>query len=429
MDCRCLQRNSPPEHWSERRDTIIRSLERRASCNYVFPMTLLAFSLLGVALVLPLYGYIGYPLLLKMIGWWKPPLRQPPPPSDWPLVSISLPAYNEEAQIRGVIESLLALDYPADRLQILVISDASTDRTDEIVREYADRGIELLRMPQRGGKTVAENTAAAHLRGEVVVNTDASIRIRPDALKRLVAHFEDPEIGVASGRDVSVSSNQQDGNSGESGYVGYEMWVRALETRISGIVGASGCFYAIRAHLHRVPLPNWLSRDFGAALIARQHGYRAISVDGAVCHVPRTNSLQREYNRKVRTITRGMETLHHFRGLLNPAQYGVFAWMLFSHKVCRWLVPWSLASGLVGLTLLAWSEPWTLFVLGVAGLTLMTGATGWHLAERRRAPRVFRLVAYALAGNIAALHAGIRAIAGERNPVWEPTRRDVVAAP
>src|SRR5690606_16822661 len=101
----------------------------------------------------------------------------------------------------------------------------------------------------------------------------------------------------------------------------YEMWVRRLETRISGIVGASGCFYAIRAHLHRVHLKDSLSRDFAAALIAREHGYRSVSVDDAVCYVPRAPSLHREYRRKVRTITRGMETLHNRGHLLNPLEY------------------------------------------------------------------------------------------------------------
>src|SRR5690606_9975516 len=142
--------------------------------------------------------------------------------------------------------------------------------------------------------------------------------IRPDALKRLVEQFTDPTVGLASGRDISVSRLDDDTNLGESGYVGYEMGIRRLETRLSGIVGASGCFYAIRAHLHRVPLPTALSRDFASAMITREHGYRAVSVDDATCLVPRSGSLGREYRRKVRTMTRGMRTLWFKRHLMNP---------------------------------------------------------------------------------------------------------------
>lgn len=383
--------------------------------------------ILAAAPVLPVaYAYAGYPLLLALAARLRGRRSEAATPEEWPMISISLPAYNEEAQIRGAIDSLLRLDYPADRRQILVTSDASTDRTDEIVGEYADRGVELLRMPRRGGKTAAENAAGALLRGEIVVNTDASIRIRPDAIRPLVARFADPTVGVASGRDVSVARSEEDANAGEAGYVGYEMKVRALETAVEGIIGASGCFYAIRAHLHRTPLPDHLSRDFASALIAREHGYRAVSVDEAVCFVPRTSSLHREYRRKVRTMSRGMETLHFKRHLLNPVRYGTFAWMLLSHKVVRWMVPWSMVLGAVGIALLAMDHVWARVALAAVGGVGLLAAVGWLWPESRGIPRVLAVPAYAVAGNVAALHAAVHAMLGGDDPIWEPTRRDVV---
>jgi cellulose synthase/poly-beta-1,6-N-acetylglucosamine synthase-like glycosyltransferase len=345
---------------------------------------------------------------------------------EWPLVSITVPVYNEEAQVRGLLESLLALDYPEERKQILIVSDASSDRTDEIVAEYADRGIELLRMPGRVGKTAAENAAHEYLRGDIIINTDASIRIDPRALRPLIARFADPTIGVASGRDISVARAGADPNAGESGYVGYEMMVRALEDRVYGIIGASGCFYGVRAALHGIPLPEALSRDFAAALNARDHGYRATSVMEAVCQVPRAGSLRREYQRKVRTMVRGIQTLHHKRHLLNPLKYGCFAWMLFSHKLCRWLVPWSLLGAVIGIAALAPTRLWALWTLGAILSGLAAAAVGWWWPEGRRTPRIFTLPAYLAVGNIAALHASLRALAGTRSPVWEPTRRETV---
>jgi cellulose synthase/poly-beta-1,6-N-acetylglucosamine synthase-like glycosyltransferase len=311
---------------------------------------------------------------------------------------------------------------------VLVVSDASTDRTDEIVRGYADRGVELLRVPVRGGKTAAENAAREHLRGDIVVNTDASVRVAPGALKPLIARMADPEVGVASGRDVSVAEMNRDLNVGESGYVGYEMWVRDLETRVDSIVGASGCFYAIRKPLHMTQFPSGLSRDFACALIARERGYRAVSVNEAVCFVPRIQSLHREYRRKVRTLTRGLETLWYKRRLLNPVRYGLFAWMLASHKLIRWLAPWGLVlAGVGGLLLAGALRSWV--IAGMLVLPLLLAGCGWWWPERRRAPRPVTVPAYVVSGVVAALEAWMRALRGEMNAVWEPTRRSGAPAP
>ena len=176
-----------------------------------------------VALPILIFGwaYAGYPATLWLASRFRAPRLAPGDPATWPMISITVPAFNEAARIRSTIESLLAIDYPADRRQILIVSDASTDDTDRIVAEYADRGVELFRAKQRGGKTAAENEAADALRGEIIVNTNASIRVQPHSVKALVRAFQDPSIGVASGRDISVGA-ETEGNRGESGYVGYE---------------------------------------------------------------------------------------------------------------------------------------------------------------------------------------------------------------
>src|SRR5690606_11851057 len=234
----------------------------------------------------------------------------------------------------------------------------------------------------------------------------------------------DPQVGLASGRDVSVTKVNGELNAGESAYVGYEMWLRSVETDLAGIVGASGCFYAIRRDLHQHDLPAGLSRDFAAALVTHEHGYRAVSVNEAVCFVPRVPSLHREYRRKVRTITRGMQTLHFKRHLLNPLQHGLFAWMLFSHKVARWLAPWAVVLGLVGLLGLATVSPLARLGLAAAALLGVLALIGWRWPEGKRPPRLFSMPAFLVAGNVAVLHATINAMRGQMNAVWEPTRRE-----
>lgn len=390
-------------------------------------MTQAAFWILGSALFLTLYTYVLYPLLVALIGLAR---RRPAPPpvEDWPRISITVPAYNEEREIRATLESLLALDYPADRREIIVVSDASTDNTDGIVRTFADRGVKLIRMERRSGKTAAENIAATQLTGDIVVNTDASIRIEHNALKPLIAAFTDPTVGVASGRDVSIARGTANNNRGESKYVGYEMLVRQLETSAGGIIGASGCLYAIRAHLHRTHLPDGLSRDFASALIAKDHGYRAVSVDAALCYVPRTQSLRSEYRRKVRTMTRGMETLFAMRRLLNPLRHGQFAWMLISHKICRWAVPWAGFASLIALAMLTPEFVVARWLLAAAVLATGLAAAAFTIPEGKKVPRLLGTPAYLVSGNVAALHSTIKAAHGDRNAVWEPTRREPAAA-
>jgi cellulose synthase/poly-beta-1,6-N-acetylglucosamine synthase-like glycosyltransferase len=363
-----------------------------------------------------------YPLGLWLVARGRPAGRAGDP-AEWPVVTISIPVYNEAGSIAATLEQLLAADYPADRRHVLVISDASSDATDEIVSGFAPRGVELVRLGRRAGKTGAENEAGRHLRGDIVVNLDATIRVPRDSLKALVRAFADPMIGVASGRDVSVGHTETEHNRDESSYVGYEMWVRRLETRCGSIVGASGCFYAIRRDLFNSIFPEALSRDFASPLIAREHGFRSVSVDEAVCHVPRTRSLRAEYRRKVRTMTRGLETLWYKRSLLNPIRYGRFAVCLLFHKLVRWAVFASLPLAAIGLLLLAVATPAgrALFLAALAVLAL--GTVGYFWPEGRRQPRPLALAGYLVSSNVAGLVAWIRALRRELDPVWEPTRR------
>ena len=385
-------------------------------------MTTLGAVLVLLPVLLVVYAYFGYPALMWLIARRSPKALPRDDPPQWPEITISLPVFNEERAIAGTLESLLALDYPADRRRILVVSDASTDRTDDIVKTFAPRGVELVRLPARAGKTAAENAAAARVRGEIIVNTDATIRIPPSSLKALIRVFQDPQIGLASGRDISVGNIHREDTPAESGYVGYEMWLRSLETRAGSIVGASGCFYANRRGLFDALFPTALSRDFAAALIATEKGFRAVSVDEAVCLVPRTASLRAEFRRKVRTMTRGLETLWYKRRLFVQGGF-LFGFELASHKLIRWLV-FLLAPLLpVGLAMLAVDHPWARSALaGVAGVLLL-GCVAFVWPEGRKLPKLVAVVGFLVGSQAAGLVAWIKALRGELNPVWEPTRR------
>ena len=374
-------------------------------------------------IVVGVYAYVGYPVLLRLISLLRRPAAAETETGEWPFITITVPAYNEARSIAATLDNLLGADYPAERREILVISDASTDETDAIVGRYADRGVRLVRLPVRGGKTAAENAAGAVARGEIIVNTDASVRVLPEAIKPLVRAFGDPTVGVASGRDVSVGDAAVEGNRGESGYVGYEMTLRAWETRVGSIIGASGCFYGIRRTVHDLEFPDALSRDFASVLIARERGYRSVSVDAALCVVPRTVSLEAEFRRKVRTMARGLSTLWYMRALLNPFRYGLFAFMLASHKLARWLVYALLPVAAVGLIVLATTSRVAAVVLAAAVVGVGLGIVGMRWRSTTGVPRPLALAGFAVGSAWAGVLAWRDALARRRRPIWEPTRR------
>jgi glycosyltransferase involved in cell wall biosynthesis len=380
-------------------------------------LVFLPFLLLG-------YATFGYPAALWIMSRRKD--RREPVSSvggEWPSVTITVPAFNEAGSIAATLESLLQLEYPADKRQILVLSDASTDGTDDIVGTFASRGVDLVRLEVRSGKTVVENTAFEHAKGELIVNVDATVRVLPTALKPLVAAFADPTVGVASGRDVSVGDSVSDKISHEGSYVGYEMWVRDLETRILSIVGASGCFYATKKALYSRQFPGRLSRDFASALIAREHGFRAVSVPEAVCLVPRGKSLAGELRRKTRTMTRGLATLQHMQHLLDLESHGLFSWMLASHKLSRWLVYASLPFAIAALVALSASHGAARLVLAAGGVVCVAGILGLVWPQRRELPRPLALAAYTTVTLFAGILAWWRFLNEEVDAVWEPTRR------
>ena len=385
-------------------------------------MFALAAVVAAAPLVIAIYAYVGYPLILWIVASIRPRGNSARNAAPWPSVTITLPVYNARSSIAATLESLLELDYPRDRLQILVISDASTDGTDDVVRTFADRSVELLRLPERRGKTAAENAALAASRGEILVNVDSTILVPAESLKKLIRVFDDPTIGVASGRDISVGAADNQGTVAESGYVGYEMWVRDLETHVGSIVGASGCFYGSRRHVHGRPLPPGLSWDFAAALVARKQGYRSVSVPEAVCIVPRSAQIRTELRRKVRTMARGLSTLFFHRSLMNPLRYGGFALMLISHKLLRWL-PYLLAPvAIAALCILAVDSVTARVLLGILSAGLLAGIIG--IRHRDSTPvRPVAFAGFVVAVFTAGFLAWWEALRRTQLAMWEPTPR------
>jgi cellulose synthase/poly-beta-1,6-N-acetylglucosamine synthase-like glycosyltransferase len=388
-------------------------------------MTLAALVAAPVALFV--YAYLVYPLILYVAGAGRR-RQEPSAPPEWPPITIVVVAYNAAHAIRRTLEHLTAVDYPAERRQILVVSDGSTDGTDAIASEFAGRGVELHRVEPRGGKTRAENAAAPLVRGEVVVSTDATLIVPPESVKALVRHFSDPTVGVVSGRGLSIASPiDPEGarqTAGEAHYLDYETRVRSLEARLGSIVGATGQLYAQRRELFQVPLvPTFITRDFASALIAQDRGLRSLQEDDAPCLVVRNLSLRREYERKARTIVLGLDTLFHYRHMLDPMRYGWFAFTLLSHKLCRWLVYLLAPLAFAALVVLAADSRFAVGALTLSLVIVATGLAGIYWPTDRRAPLVLAACGFVVAAAGAGVAGWLRFFRGVHATTWTPTDR------
>ena len=372
--------------------------------------------LFGVGFLGVAYAYFGYPLVLWV--WGR--IRPRPVKSDdafTPSVSIILPVHNEAAGLEAKLSNLLELDYPADRLEVCVISDGSTDETVSIARAY-EAGCSFLRVIDleiQGGKAGALNVGLRETSNEIVVFTDAGILLEPGSLRRLVGPFADVSIGCASGEDRVT------GGGGEALYGRYELFLRRKESEVASIVGASGSYYAQRRELCGA-FPEAIAPDFLSVLRTVEQGFRAVTVPGAGGTMQATTSHGKEFLRKVRTLVRGMTGLFGKVTLLDPFRTGAFAFILFSHKVMRWLTPWFLLAMLVSNLFLLDSPVFRFLAIPHIGFYLL-GAVGLlgPGALRRWIPS--RIAAYFVTVHAAILVAWWRYFRGMRQEIWSPTVR------
>src|SRR5215204_1554158 len=286
------------------------------------------------------YTYVGYPLLVFAVARLRP--RAVRRAEREPEVSVVITAYNEERDLAAKLENTLALDYPFEKLEIIVASDCSTDRTDEIARSFAARRVRLHRQPERLGKTAAQNAAVELARGEVILFSDATTLYRPDVLRVMLPSFADDSVGCVAGRLVYVDPADSGVGRGARSYWGYETFIKEQESRARSLIGASGCLYAVRRAAY-VPLYHEACSDFIIATKMGEQGLRAVYEPEAVCTEETNRRSDRELQMRVRVIAQTYTDLWRHRSMLNPLRGGFYSVELFSHKVMRYAVPLFLA--------------------------------------------------------------------------------------
>jgi cellulose synthase/poly-beta-1,6-N-acetylglucosamine synthase-like glycosyltransferase len=370
------------------------------------------------------YAYGGFALLVGLVGLvQRRGVRKLP---ITPSVSLIIAAYNEEKVIGERLENALAMDYPRDRLQILVASDGSTDRTDDIVASYASRGVLLLSLPRRG-KIRTLNAAVTRANGKILVFSDANIMCRADTLRELVANFADPSVGGVAGHTTYTLDPASESSSyGERLYWRYDTWLKKLESQTGSIVSAHGGLYAIRRVLFK-PIPDGaVTDDFAISTAVIAHGYRLVFEPNALATEVAVPEAQREFRRRVRLMTRGLRGVFLRRRLLNPRKYGFYSVVLASHKLARRLVPVSLAIVAVA-SIAAWSHG-PLYQAAVLAQVVFYGmASVGYLLRRSRMGRLRLLYIpfYYCMANVACSVAWVHALRGRRIEVWQPQRQSL----
>jgi cellulose synthase/poly-beta-1,6-N-acetylglucosamine synthase-like glycosyltransferase len=361
------------------------------------------------------YHYCGYPLTLLFLGWIRK--REPVRAADiTPSVSLIISAYNEEAVIRRKIENALSLDYPADKLEIVVASDGSTDKTCDITREYARRGVVLYHSLERRGKNGALNGVAPFVKGEILVFTDANGMFRPDALRELVRPFADPGVGCVCGELIYQNPNQNLVAEGYNHYWRYDQWLKKLETRLDSLLGANGSIFAVRSELNEWLDPR-VSNDMVLPIKVAARGYAVLYVPEAISVESGSAGEQEELRRRSRIVARGLlGTVFLLPDLIRKGKV-LLLLQLVSRKLLRYVFPLLLATLFLSNCFL--SGPFYRLTLVGQIIPYLLVPLGYYLSRQGKKVRFLSLPYYFCVGNLAALKGLIKVLSFQELATWE----------
>jgi cellulose synthase/poly-beta-1,6-N-acetylglucosamine synthase-like glycosyltransferase len=394
-------------------------------------MNLFAFSFLtgdiGQAILLAClalvgYAYLGYPLLLWGVSktFGRPPRGHDEVAHHLPTLSLLIVAHNEETCIAERIENALALKYPAERLEIVIASDGSSDRTAEIAAGYAGRGVRLLDYKQRRGKAAVLTDAIRECSGEIVALSDANTFYERHALKKLARWFADAQVGVVCGRLLLV--DRASGQNVDGIYWRYETFLKKCEARLGALLGANGAIYSIRRDLY-VPIPETtIVDDFVIPLLAKLKSRCRIVYDSdAIAYEETPPTIRDEFRRRSRIGAGGFQSIAMLYPIMHP-RHGWTSFSFLSHKVCRWTCPFFLLGALISNAILLASERYSAVLVAQCSFYSLAGM-GAFLPGSHVSVRLIRLTTMFTSMNLALLVGFWRWASGRQRGTWQRTAR------
>lgn len=338
-----------------------------------------------------------------------------------PLISVVIAAYNEEKNIGGKLNDIINLDYPREKMEVFVVSDASSDATDEIVSGFAGRGVKLLRLEKRSGKIAAYRKALPQIKGEIVVFSDATSVLTHNSLANLVSNFNDKSVGCVGGLLTYINPKRALVGKGENKYWQYEKRVIELESRLASLTSVSGTLYAVRKELYPLDIKDYLADDLIVPFNVVKKGYRVILEPQAVCYDYTTLSINEEMAKRIRITVQNIRGLIDQPGILNPFKYGLYSFLVISHKLFRLLVPFFMAALLISNIFLLFHSSLFAFLLVLQIIFYLANFYGYAISERYKFSTGKYLFYFGLS-NYAILMGIIQCIRGQKVVTWETIR-------
>jgi cellulose synthase/poly-beta-1,6-N-acetylglucosamine synthase-like glycosyltransferase len=378
--------------------------------------------LFWAAIAVIVYLYLGYPAMAWVLGRVRANSVQKR--EYTPRVTIVIAAYNEEKCIGGTIDNKLSLDYPRDKLEIIVVSDESSDQTDNIVQHCATKSeanVKLIRQSPRRGKTSALNMAIPQAQGEIIVFSDANSIYDRQALRALTRNFADPRVGYVTGMMVYVTPEGSMVGDGCSAFMKYENFLRVHETRLNSVVGVDGGIDAVRKTLYAEMRADQLP-DFILPLNVIKQGYRVVYEPEAVLREEALTEATDEYRMRVRVGLRAFWALYDMRMLFNPVRYGLYSWQLLSHKALRYMAFAPLAMAAVTAFFLMASKGTVVYQIAFWAqcAAYALAMAGWVLDKNGKGNALSAFAYYFALINVASAHAFVKFIRGEKQSIWKP---------
>lgn len=338
----------------------------------------MALAVFWLSLGIVVYVYMGYPVVLAL--WRRMGARPVRKAAIEPTVTLVIAMHNESRNVAQKMQNCFELNYPPEKLQIIVSLDAPTDGTDSLVREYAPLGVEVLSTTIRRGKASAVNRAVAFAKGEIIVFADARQRFHPEAIRELVANFADESVGAVSGQLVLLDSEGREASNTLGMYWRYEKKIRAMESEIHSVPGTTGAIYALRRELFAPIPPRTVLDDVQIPMRAVLKGKRVLFEPAAIAYDEVARDANIEYDKKRRTLMGNYELLVEMPELLLPWRNPIFL-QLVSHKVGRLLVPYCLIA--LFLSNMYMLHGYYLAIFACQLMWYVLAFTGWLIASRR----------------------------------------------
>jgi cellulose synthase/poly-beta-1,6-N-acetylglucosamine synthase-like glycosyltransferase len=383
------------------------------------------------SLLIIIYSYIGYGILLYFLVAIKRLLKKIPTSLDStyePQVSLVVAAYNEEEFIHIKIKNTLELDYPKDKLQVIFITDGSSDSTPDIIRKHP---FELLHQPERKGKVAAMNRAINYVTAPIVVFCDANTLLNKACIRELVKHYTNPKVGAVAGeKKIMTSADDKAAGAGEGFYWKYESFLKRLDSELYSVVGAAGELFSVRTELFEKAQEDTIIEDFVQSLKVCMKGYVVRYEPKAYATETASLSIKDEQKRKVRICAGAFQAMGMLKDLFNVVKYPILSFQFISHRILRWtLCPLGLVLLLLSNIILVWLGAGWFYsvVLALQSGFYFLAVTGWVFANRNIKLKLLYIPYYFLFMNISVFMGFFRFLQKRQTVLWEKAARQKTA--